>query len=160
MTSAACELVDFEPIHAEAVISDIQPAHEGIKSELTALQSAVWAKMTEVGAAVSVIQGSTVLACGGVIYSDKVRGTALAWALLSSSVEPKNMIAIHRGFKGYIDSMINGGLQLFATVEKDFPQGIRWAKLLGFKHIGPYEGPSPTGKALELFERSRNASRK
>lgn len=56
-------------------------------------------------------------------------GRSTAWAFLSD-VGPATFLAIHRAVKTYLDFCHIRRVEM--TVACDFPEGHRWAKMLGF----------------------------
>lgn len=69
-----------------------------------------------------------VLACGGV--KEYWPGRGEAWVVLSGSAG-KELVAIHKATEALLASC--GIKRIEATVDRNFQQGHRWVKLLGFK---------------------------
>lgn len=99
------------------------------------------------GYAYTIVNGS-VLACFGAVLAWK--GRYVAWAVLSKAAR-EHMLAITRLVKRKL-SKADGRVEI--TVESDFPEGRRWARMLGF-HIEAERmaGFGPSGEDHTLYAR-------
>lgn len=76
-----------------------------------------------------------ILFCGGIIkYNENV---AECWCVFHSNVK-KYFRQMHMLSKRYFEIMNLKISRIEATVKKDFPQGHRWIKLLGFNYEKTY----------------------
>ena len=71
--------------------------------------------------------GVPVASAGVVSYWE---GRAVAWAFISET-GAADFVSVHRAVKGFLDVCYIKRVEM--TVDCDFKQGHRWAKLLGFK---------------------------
>lgn len=80
-------------------------------------------------------------------------GRALAWAFISK-VDPHNFLKGHRVVKKFLDGCHVRRIEM--TVDCDFPEAHRWAKMLGFtmecERMVSY---SPDGRDSALYVRLR-----
>lgn len=76
----------------------------------------------------------SVLMVAGVLRIDESYGTA--WAFLSAASGPR-MRWLTAKARGYIDALMPTHRRIDMLVRADFPQGARWAALLGFDPEGP-----------------------
>jgi hypothetical protein len=81
------------------------------------------------------------------------RGRAQVWAFISDT-GPKNFIKGHRAVKKFIDGCYVQRIEM--TVDCDFPQAHRWAKMLGFHmECERMKYYSPDGRDCALYVRLR-----
>ena len=80
-------------------------------------------------------------------------GRSLAWSFLTQT-GPKHFLAVHRAVKRALDACDVRRLEM--TVDCDFPQAHRWARMLGFymecERMTHY---SPDGRDSSLYVRIR-----
>lgn len=89
----------------------------------------------------SLLYGDKLIACGGVITQWKGRHTG--WMLLNKR-SSRHMVCITRITKEFLVK-VRGRVEM--TVRKDFPQGQRWAEMLGFQVETPIlRGYGPEGE--------------
>lgn len=69
------------------------------------------------------------ICCGGLIRAWE--GRAYAWALLDQDAGP-HMVPLTRGIRSLLDRA--GWRRIEMAVDAEFPEGARWARLLGFRH--------------------------
>lgn len=69
-----------------------------------------------------------VVACAGLVRQWPTRH--IAWALLNREKAPAHILWISRAVRAHLAG-VKGRIEM--TVRADFPQGQRWAELLGFK---------------------------
>lgn len=86
------------------------------------------------GVALTALDGDRIILCGGIVPSAPQMGTL--WAVLSANAGG-HMVWLHRATQRVLQ--LQEWRRIEATVEKGFPQGCRWLRLLGFK----YEGDMP-----------------
>lgn len=70
-----------------------------------------------------------VVGCAGVLPMWQGRG--IAWAYLSDAAQGLEFIKVHKAVKKFLDSCYLQRIEM--TVDCDFKQGHRWARLLGFE---------------------------
>lgn len=103
---------------------DVQPGQRWVASRLDAATLKAIAK-TEAFAAIT---PERVLCCAGLLRVHD--GRAVAWALLGNDIAPF-LRGIHRATLRLF--RLSGYRRIETTVERDFEQGHRWARLLGFE---------------------------
>lgn len=135
-------LVAFLPEHLSALA--LQPAQEGtadVMDEAYALGLAAggpaWTLFGRDGRP---------LACGG-LYGVWT-GRAIAWALLSPLAP---MVAVTRAARVMLGG--SGVRRVECFVDVDFPQGHRWATMLGFRPEGVMRAFCPRGRDHTLYAR-------
>jgi hypothetical protein len=119
----------FRPVHLQLLIAQgVQPSQARQVSHVPASYASV---EKPPGPAMTALEGDRIVLCGGIIPTRPNVGTL--WAVLSEHAG-EHMVWLHRATHRFI------GLQewqrLEATVERGFPQGCRWLRLLGFKYEG------------------------
>jgi hypothetical protein len=122
----------FRPVHLQLLIAQgVQAAQARQVSHVPASYASV---EQPPGLAMTAIEGERIVLCGGIIPQRPGVGTL--WAVLSEHAG-EHMVWLHRATRRFMS--LQEWQRLEATVEKGFPQGCRWLRLLGFK----YEGPMP-----------------
>jgi hypothetical protein len=95
------------------------------------------------------VDNDTPLAAAGVI--PQWQGRSIAWAFLSP-MGPRQFVGVHRAVKNFLDACYTQRIEM--TVDVDFPEAHRWAKMLGFKmEAERMEAYSPDGRACALYAR-------
>ena len=95
------------------------------------------------------MENNVPLASAGII--PQWQGRAIAWAFLSN-IGPSQFVGVHRAVKRFIDSCYTQRIEM--TVDVDFPEAHRWAKMLGFKmEAERMEAYAPDGRACSLYAR-------
>ena len=129
-------LASLTPQEAQATMAEL------IKPE--------YAKALEIaGPAWTVMDGSEVLACLGLAEQWPTR--AQAWTILSNNLTGRRFAKFH--------AMVMRGLgmqsytRIEMTVDHEFEQGHRWAKLLGFEWEGLMRKYNPNGMDCDLYAR-------
>ncbi len=88
-----------------------------------------------------------ILSCMGL---QKVwEGRAVAWCVFSRHVKPQHFFGFRTGARNFIDAALNraGYRRIEASVMVDFPDAVRWVKLLGFHEECVMRNYSPRGDA-------------
>ena len=76
---------------------------------------------------------------------------AMAWAFLAETT-PQNFLRAHRTIKRFLDGCYIQRIEM--TVDCDFPDAHRWAKMLGFKmECERMKHYSPDGRDCALYAR-------
>ena len=79
------------------------------------------------------------------------QGRAIAWAFLAE-MGPQHFVGVHRAVKSFLDVCYTQRIEM--TVDCDFPEAHRWAKMLGFTlEAERMEAYSPDGRACALYAR-------
>lgn len=103
--------------------------------------------LAEAGPAFAATVGGRVIAAGGLLRY----GYALpvAWALLGSDIGHRFTI-LHRAVIEFLER--SGTVQ--TGIEPDHAEGHRWARMLGFAHVGPWtEWQSTYGREFDRWVR-------
>ena len=80
-------------------------------------------------------------------------GRAMAWAFISKTT-PQNFLKGHRVVKRFLDGCYVPRIEM--TVDCDFPEAHRWAKMLGFTmECERMRNYSPDGRDCALYARIR-----
>lgn len=138
-------MLDFRPLKAQHIkyIRNIQITQ---KDEEWAALSEQYVMLANNGEGFSAWKGNTCLGAGGIVrlYGER----AAAWALVSASASP-HMVEITRFISKMLDRI--GPKRIEAYVSCDFPNGLKWAKLLKFTCEADklrYYGPNGEDQAL------------
>lgn len=135
-------IVPFEPDHLKLLL--LQPSQAMMQSTLTNAEYAQ--SLFHAGPAYSAVQGDAVFACGGLI--PQWQGRAIAWALISAEAGP-HFITITKAVRRALD--LHPFRRVETAVRHDFPQGHRWAAMLGFKPEGLMRSYTPDGHDCDLY---------
>lgn len=142
------EMVPFKAEHYEAIA--LQPGQAYVRHWMTPEQ----AKALEGTRAVSLVDGNTVLACGGVVEYWENRGEA--WALIAAGCGQR-FVKMARLAKAWLDGC--GVRRIEAAVTWGEPatwlRGCRLLALLGFdlKRMWEAEAYCPDGRSATVFAR-------
>lgn len=91
-----------------------------------------------------------VVGCAGVIPLWQGRG--MAWAYLSEAACKMEFLKVHRAVMNFLDSCYLHRIEM--TVDCDFEQGHRWARMLGFEmEAERMKGYRPDGGDCALYAR-------
>lgn len=102
----------------------------------------------------AVFWNKKIIACGGVI--PMWDGRATVWGIIDKSVVGSSMIWVHRFVKEHIDDALESRFhRLEMTVNMDFPQGSRWAEMLGFEFEGILKQYDPWRNDHIMYARTR-----
>lgn len=107
-----------------------------------------YAKMLEGTQAWSLIDGDEVLACAGLMQV--WNGRSVGWALMSRNAGRKFM-EIHRNVAAAIRMCQDRRVEI--AVDSEFPEGKRWAVLLGLTFEGRMRGYGTDGRDHDLYAR-------
>jgi hypothetical protein len=109
----------------------------------------------QAGPCASIVDATgTVLLLGGVITDENWPGRAVGWTILSRHAGP-HMRQLTRTVSDWLDGLGIARLEMY--VDAQFPQGCRWARLLGFAQETPLPMRRflPNGNGAYLFGRVR-----
>lgn len=107
-----------------------------------------YAKMLENSYAYSLIDGDEVLCCAGIMPI--WNGRAMAWALMSKNAGRK-FIEIHKNVSAALRLCPERRVEM--AVDSEFPEGKRWARMLGMTYEGKMKAYSPDGRDCDLYAR-------
>lgn len=107
-----------------------------------------YAKMLEGTYAYSLIEGDEVLCCAGLMQVWE--GRSLGWALVSHKAG-KHFMEIHRNVAAAIRMCPDRRVEI--AVDSEFPEGKRWAKMLGLEFEGTMRGYGIDGRSHDLYAR-------
>jgi hypothetical protein len=138
------ELVDFRPEHAKCI--ELQPGQAYMK-EL--IDDDYCQSLLEAGPAYTLIEDGKVLAVGGISLIWEGRG--LMWSLISDGLHGAQFFRMHRITKRFLD--LHPMRRIEITVDHQWPQAHRWAKLLGFKHEAYLPKYAPNGLDADQYVR-------
>jgi hypothetical protein len=139
-------VVPFQPEHLTAMV--LQPDQAYLRAWIT----------PEVAAAVAAHEAFSALdEDGDVIGSAGVinlwEGRGMAWAYLSVNAR-NHMLPITKAVRRFLEVCPLRRVEM--TVDAEFPQGHRWANMLGFKlECGRMQAYRPDGGACSLYARVR-----
>lgn len=93
--------------------------------------------------------GGQPIAAAGII--SQWQGRAIAWAFLSS-MGANYFVGVHRAVKSFLDGCYVHRIEM--SVDCDFPEAHRWAKMLGFEmEAERMKAYSPDGRDCALYAR-------
>jgi len=99
--------------------------------------------------AYTLMDGDTPLLTAGILPQWEDR--AIAWAYLSE-MGPRKFVGAHRAVKNFLDACYTKRVEM--TVDVNFPEAHRWAKMLGFKmEAERMVAYSPDGRDCSLYAR-------
>lgn len=137
-------IVQFEPDHLKLLL--LQPS-QAIMQPL--LDNPEYAQsLKDAGPAYSAVDGDAVFACAGFI--PQWEGRAIAWALISAEAG-RHFVTITRAVKRAMD--LHQFRRVETAVAHEFPQGHRWARMLGFTREGLMRRYTPDGRDCDLYAR-------
>lgn len=135
-------IVAFEPAHLDRLL--LQPSQAIMQPVLA--DPAYGPSLASAGPAYSAVHGDAVFACAGLI--PQWHGRALAWALIAEEAGG-HMVAIHKAVRRALN--IHHFRRVETAVASDFPQGHRWAAMLGFEREGRMRAYTPDGQDCDLY---------
>lgn len=112
------KIVPFRSWHFEWLGESIEPCFSMNQATLAALESQ--------SSYTGMVEGEVIF-CAGLVQQWPTRH--IAWALLNRQKAPTHMKWITHSARSRLEG-VKGRIEL--TVRADFPQGQRWAELLGF----------------------------
>lgn len=115
------EVVPFKAAHLAAIT--LQDAQANLSDWVTVDQGL---SLEEHNSYTALYQGQPVAAAGVI---NQWFGRATAWAFVGD-VGPGVFLPVHRAVKRFLDGCYTQRLEM--TVDCDFPQAHRWARMLGF----------------------------
>lgn len=137
-------IVPYQPHHLENLL--LQPSQEGVRRYFG---NPDYGKMLEVpGLAFTGMDGDRVIAMAGVL--PRWEGRAEAWALLSGDLK-RHFVQIHRAVLRFLEGTDIRRIE--TAVDANFPEGLAWAGMLGFKNEGLMRGYTPEGRDCYRFAR-------
>ncbi len=101
-------------------------------------------KLADSGLAFTVSRRGAPIACGGLMR--QWEGRYVAWAIIHPSAP---MLPVHRAAMRILSPAAIRRIE--AWVDVDFPQGRRWAELLGFRREARMSAFSPEGTDMDLY---------
>jgi hypothetical protein len=134
-------IVKFEAEHLSRLA--LQDSQLSLSKELT---NPEYAKMLEGMYAYSKIDGDEVLCCAGLMQTWP--GRSVGWALISRNAG-KHFIEIHRNVAAAIRMCPDRRIEI--AVDSEFPQGKRWAKMLGLTYEGTMKAYGTDGRDHDLY---------
>jgi hypothetical protein len=138
-------VVPYEPKHLDEMT--MQPSQRYLRGFVTPEAAAAVAKHP---AYTAVCEGE-ILGCGGVV--PVWQGRAIAWSFISNNAGP-HFVAITRAVRKFLDDQPQDRIE--TTVDMEFADGHRWARMLGFKlEAGRMAKYRPDGGTCSLYARVR-----
>ncbi len=139
-------IVPFETSHLR--LMNVQPSQQAVLQHVT---DDFLSLLQNTNAFTAIVDGE-IVACAGVIEYYKGRGEA--WSYLSSDLG-SNMVLVFRAIKNYLDTVDVRRIEM--TVDVDFAEGHRFAKLLGFELEAPrMKAYDLDGRDKALYARIKN----
>lgn len=138
-------VVPYEPRHLDEMT--MQPSQRYLRDFVTPEAAAAVAGHP---AYTAVCEGE-ILGCGGVV--PVWQGRAIAWSFISNKAGPY-FVAITRAVRKFLDDQPQDRIE--TTVDMEFADGHRWARMLGFKlEAGRMAKYRPDGGTCSLYARVR-----
>lgn len=119
-------VVPYEPWHLRSI--SLQPAQSGMTGPVT--ETDLPERVPQCGPCWTALVDGRPIACAGFTERD---GKTWGWAALSPEAG-KHMVALTRAVRKAIKGPVH------MTVEAGFTEGVRWARLLGFREAGVLPG--------------------
>ena len=133
----------FEP--ADLAVIKLQPAQMYLSEWVTRDQANSLAEYPSYTA----FEGASAVAAAGIV--PMWQGRAMAWAFISA-VGPHKFLRVHRAVKHFLDGCFIQRIEM--TVDSDFTQGHRWARMLGFNlEAERMQAYAPDGHDCALYAR-------
>jgi hypothetical protein len=130
------DVVPYRPVHNYLIrVQDAQLA------EVSLVPEGYASLYSPVGPAMTALDGSTVLLCGGIV--PLLPGTGVIWALVARDAGPR-MLALTRGIQRFLETQKLRRIE--ATTAEGFRSGCRWLEMLGFEFEGRMRGYGPAGE--------------
>jgi len=142
-------IVAFKPAHLHAL--ELQDAQAYLSGQITSPGYAE--SLATVGQSFTVLDGETVIGCGGCM--EMWEGRAIVWAIVSRHAG-RLMVGIHRAVAGFLSASKYRRIE--AWVDEGFEPGMRWAEMLGFtlETPEPMRGFRPSGGACFLYAKVKH----
>lgn len=143
--------LDIRPVgqeHLDAVQDRLQPHQKEMLDYLKRENYLTNLLANGEGYAVVDTDSGKVFACLGV--EGVWNGRGVAWALLTEDCRPV-MLSLTRVVKYFLRSHFNSWRRLEAYVDPDFPSGMRWVEMFGFKREGYLRRFTPDDKDQHLY---------
>lgn len=137
-------IVQFEPDHFSRLL--LQPSQAIMQPTLS--NPSYGPSLKAAGPAYSLVDGDEVFAVAGLIPQWNHR--AIAWAMISGEAG-KHFFALHKAVRRALT--LHHYRRVETAVACDFPQGQRWAELLGFEREGRMRAYTPDGQDCDLYAR-------
>lgn len=118
------EIVPFDPAHCEGATAHASQAHYQHMLDDPGNYRAQWETTY------SAFDGDDLIAIGGATLVEAVSG---AWVLFTDKITPARFMAIHRTAVRFLVCFEQIGDPLFAHVDPDNGNAVRWAGLLGME---------------------------
>lgn len=99
---------------------------------------------------VSIFHDGSCIACMGIITLYEGRG--YIWSIMGEDAG-KHMVKIHKIATSLLEQIAPTMRRIEAYVDCDFPQAIRWIKMLGFEKEGIMKNFNPNGTDASLWAR-------
>jgi hypothetical protein len=138
------KIVPFEPVHLTRIL--LQPSQAIMQPTMS--NPEYGPSLALAGPAYSLVDGDEVFATAGLIKQWDHR--AIAWALISGEAG-KHFFALHKAVRRALN--LHYYRRVETAVACDFPQGHRWAELLGFEREGRMRAYTPDGHDCDLYAR-------
>lgn len=97
------------------------------------------------------LRNDEIIVCAGVI--PQWPGRAVSWALLGSSIGPRDMLWVHRQARWFIEDQLRNFHRIEGHVHEPFEAGHRWMRMLGFVSEGVMRRYDPEGRDMRLYAR-------
>lgn len=148
------EVVSFQPPHLVAVAKTVASAlrRDGIRAEhgLDELQQLESGEhLQAAGENWSLVEGSRVIACGGLLRD--MRGLGLAWAVIDPAATGADMLVLHRAAARALAR--SGYRRVHATADPQHASAGRWLRLLGFRSERLLAEATPAGNCQMMYVR-------
>jgi len=139
------EVIPFKAEHLAAIKLQSMQAH--LSNWVTLEQG----RGLEQSPSYTALSDGAPIGCAGVI--NMWMGRAMAWAFIAKTT-PQTFLRGHRVVKRFLDGCYTQRIEM--TVDCDFPEAHRWAKMLGFEmECERMKHYSPDGRDCALYAKIR-----
>lgn len=122
------------------------PVQAGQRESYSVLSAEMITHFTN-GMAFSAVQGDAVIGCAGLAFYS---GVPFAWATFGEQLlTPAEFFFATRAVQMFLDG--SPYERVFATIDTNFKNSVRWAKILKFTDIGPYVMTEPIRDNMRLY---------
>ena len=117
-------IVPFDPAHTWGARAHPKQAHYQCLLDDPWCYSDWWPETY------SARDGGVLIAIGGVTF---VRRVTAGWVLFTTAITPARFVTIHRTAVRFLAEFEQIDDPLFAQLDADYPEALRWAKMLGLE---------------------------
>lgn len=124
------DVIQFNPLHLYQI--ELQPAQQNFKDIMFKEE---YQQLLACGEARTVLSGGRIVMCAGVFPLTNYMGRA--WALLATD-QKAEFVRMSRAIRDFLNK--SGYARIDTPVRRDYSDGHRWCRLLGFINETPEQG--------------------